>query len=146
MLVNPDGLVFVGRRTDTAGAAWQMPQGGIDAGETPRAAALRELAEEVGTDKAEILAESQDWLNYDLPAELQGRIWGGRFRGQSQKWFLARFTGKDGDIDINGSHPEFDDWRWLPLDELSRHIVEFKRAVYDQVVEEFRPLVAPGPG
>lgn len=143
MLVNRDGQVFVGRRSDTADPAWQMPQGGIDAGESPRQAALRELAEEVGTDKAEIVAEARDWLSYDLPAGLQGRMWGGRFRGQTQKWFLARFTGSDDDIDINGHHREFDDWRWMPLDDLPRHIVDFKRAIYDQVVAEFRPHVAP---
>jgi putative (di)nucleoside polyphosphate hydrolase len=146
MLISGDGLVLVGRRTDTAAAAWQMPQGGIDPGEAPRAAALRELEEEVGTDKADVVAESRGWLNYDLPSELQGKLWGGRYRGQTQKWFLARFTGADADIDIDGHHREFDDWRWLPLDELVHHIVEFKRAVYQEIVEEFRSYVVPGVG
>lgn len=146
MLVNRDGLVLVGRRIDTAMAAWQMPQGGIDPGEAPGAAALRELEEEVGTRRAEIVAESRDWLNYDLPSELQGKLWGGRYRGQTQKWFLARFTGADADIDIGGDHREFDDWRWLALDDLARHIVAFKRAVYEEIVEEFRPLVVAAPG
>jgi putative (di)nucleoside polyphosphate hydrolase len=142
MLVNRDGLVLVGRRVDTPIAAWQMPQGGIDPGEAPRTAALRELKEEVGTDLAEIVAESSDWLNYDLPPELQAKLWGGRYRGQTQKWFLARFTGSDADIEIDGAHREFDDWRWLPLNELASHIVAFKRAVYEAIVEEFRRFVA----
>ena len=101
MLLNRDGPVFVGRRIDMpAGlAAWQMPQGGIDPGETPREAAFRELREEIGTDKAEILGETESWLHYDLPAEIAGNPWGGRYRGQRQKWFAMRFTGRDGDID-----------------------------------------------
>jgi putative (di)nucleoside polyphosphate hydrolase len=146
MLINTVGLVLVGRRADTPTAAWQMPQGGIDPGEAPRAAALRELKEEVGTDQAVIVAESRDWLNYDLPPELRDKLWGGRYRGQTQKWFLARFTGVDADIDIDGHHREFDDWRWLPLDELVRHIVAFKRAVYEEIVAEFRPLVLAAAG
>src|SRR4029077_17912507 len=109
MLINGDGLVFVGRRIDMpAGpAAWQMPQGGIDPGETPRQAALRELKEEVGTDKAEILAESAVWHHYDLPPEIAGRMWRGRYRGQRQKLFAMRFTGSDADIDPATEHPEF---------------------------------------
>src|SRR5438270_12743007 len=107
MLLNPEGLVFVGRRIDMpAGlAAWQMPQGGIDPGETPRQAAMRELAEEIGTDKAEILAESRFWHHYDLPREVSGRMWGGRYRGQRQKWFALRFTGCDADIAPATGHP-----------------------------------------
>lgn len=144
MLINHTGSAFVGRRADTAGPAWQMPQGGIDPGEDPRQAALRELKEEIGTDKAEIIAESAGWLCYDLPAEVQGRRWGGRFRGQTQKWFLARFTGTDRDIDIGGDDREFADWRWVAIDELTRQIVGFKRAVYQAVVDEFRAFAAGG--
>src|SRR5438034_9930760 len=109
MLLNPAGRIFVGRRIDMpAGlAAWQMPQGGIDAGETPRQAALRELKEEIGTAKAEIVGESRGWLQYDLPAELAGRIWGGRYRGQRLKWLVMRFTGSDSDINLATEHPEF---------------------------------------
>jgi putative (di)nucleoside polyphosphate hydrolase len=141
MLLNRDGLVFVGRRDDTPDA-WQMPQGGIDAGETPREAAMRELREEIGTDRAEILAESRAWLRYDLPEELRGRLWGGGYVGQAQKWFALRFLGGDDDIDLDAHHREFAAWRWVPLDDLTRLIVPFKRAVYDAVVEEFRPVVA----
>lgn len=141
MLVNDAGHVFVARRIDTPGDAWQMPQGGIDDGESPAEAALRELHEEVGTDKGEIIAETGDWLTYDLPDDLIGKVWKGRFRGQKQKWFLVRFTGRDSDIDIATDHPEFDAWRWMPLAEVPRHIVPFKRAIYEQVVAEFAPLV-----
>jgi putative (di)nucleoside polyphosphate hydrolase len=141
MLVNGQGLVLVARRIDMPSEAWQMPQGGIDADETPAVAALRELREEIGTDKADILAESRGWLNYDLPAELIAVLWGGRFRGQSQKWFLARFTGIDRDIDLDTEHPEFLAWRWAPLDELPDLIVPFKRQLYLDILDEFRPAL-----
>ena len=140
MLLNRDGRVFVGRRVDMpAGlAAWQMPQGGIDPGETPRQAALRELKEEVGTDRAEILAEAAGWLHYDLPAEIAGRMWGGRYRGQRQKWFAMRFTGEDCDIDpAAGDHPEFDAWEWAAPERLPELIVPFKRGIYLAVLAEF---------
>lgn len=140
MLVNADGRVFVGRRLDTADA-WQMPQGGIDPGETPAVAALRELREEIGTDAATIVAECDGWHRYDLPPHLRGKVWGGRFRGQEQKWVLCRFTGTDGDIDLNAGEPEFDAWQWVPMDDLIRLIVPFKRDIYRAVVEEFRGLV-----
>lgn len=137
MLVNADGQVFVGRRRDTPDA-WQMPQGGIDPGETPRQAALRELAEEIGTDRAEILAETESWRRYDLPEHLLGKAWKGRFRGQEQKWLLARFTGRDAEINLETEHPEFDAWQWVAADRLVELIVPFKRPIYEAVVEEFR--------
>ena len=118
--------------------AWQMPQGGIDPGESPRDAAMRELVEETGTDKAEILAESAVLHYYDLPVEIAGQMWGGRFRGQQQRWFAMRFTGHDGDIDIAGEHPEFDAWKWVVPDDLPGLIVPFKRAIYLAVLDEFR--------
>jgi putative (di)nucleoside polyphosphate hydrolase len=147
MLLNRDGLVFVGRRIDMpAGlAAWQMPQGGIDPGETPRRAALRELQEEVGTDQAEILAKSRAWLHYELPEELRtqfGGMWGGRYRGQRQKWFLMRFTGADRDIDLATGHPEFDAWKWVEPERLPELIVPFKRQLYRDVLAEFRAQLA----
>jgi putative (di)nucleoside polyphosphate hydrolase len=141
MLMNRDGLVFVGRRIDMpAGlAAWQMPQGGIDPGETPRQAALRELREEVGTDKVEILGETRGWLHYDLPAELAGNPWAGRYRGQRQKWFAMRFTGDDSDIDpAADGHPEFDAWEWVAAERLPELVVPFKRRLYVAVLDELR--------
>ncbi len=137
-LFNRHGLVFAGRRRDIGVEAWQMPQGGIDAGESPRDAALRELAEEAGTDKVEIVAESEDWLTYEFPDDLRHRAWGGRYAGQAQRWFLMRFTGEDSDIDIAATEPpEFAAWKWMRLDDLVDGIVAFKRPVYDRIAAEF---------
>jgi len=135
--------VFVGQRIDNDAPAWQMPQGGIDSGESVHAAALRELWEETGVtpDKVRIEAETADWLHYDLPHDLVPRIWKGRYRGQSQKWVLMRFLGRDADVNIATDHPEFSEWRWLPPADLPAHIVPFKRAVYDAVLAEFRPIL-----
>jgi putative (di)nucleoside polyphosphate hydrolase len=139
MLLNGQGQVLVARRTDmSAMPAWQMPQGGIDPGETPRQAAMRELEEEIGTCKAEILAESRVWLTYELPPALAGKVWGGRYRGQRQKWFVMRFTGCDADIDLATEHPEFDAWRWVVPEALPRLIVPFKRQLYIDILIEFR--------
>ena len=140
MLLNADGNAFVGRRIDMpAGlAAWQMPQGGIDPGETPRQAAMRELAEEIGTANAEILAESGRWLHYDLPIEIAGGMWDGRYRGQRQKWFAMRFLGADCDIDPAATeHPEFDAWEWVAPARLPDLIVPFKRRLYLEILAEF---------
>lgn len=146
MLLNPAGEALVGRRIGMPQglAAWQMPQGGIDPGEAPREAALRELAEEVGTKKAEIIAETAQWYHYDLPPELGGGPWGGRFRGQRQKWFLMRFTGTDADINLATENPEFDAWQWVAPSRLPELIVWFKRAVYEAVLKEFEPVIAGG--
>lgn len=139
MLLDPLGRVLVGRRIDMPlSPAWQMPQGGIDPGESPRQAALRELKEEVGTDKAETLAESAGWLRYDLPPEIAARMWDGRYCGQRQKWFAMRFVGADSDIDLATEHPEFDAWRWVPPVQLPELIVPFKRQLYIDVLTEFR--------
>jgi putative (di)nucleoside polyphosphate hydrolase len=140
MLLDRDGHVFVGRRIDQAEEAWQMPQGGIDPGETARAAAFRELKEETGIDKAKIVAESAGWLAYDLPPPLRGKVWRGRYRGQKQKWFAMRFLGADSDIDLAGHHPEFNAWQWVPHARLGDLIVPFKRELYRHVLDEFAPL------
>lgn len=141
MLLDRQRRVFVGQRIDMPSDAWQMPQGGIDRGETPRGAAWRELKEEVGTNKAEFLAESSGWMTYDLPEALRQSLWKGKWRGQAQKWFAMRFTGEDGDIDIATEHPEFKTWMWAPLDRLVELIVPFKRDIYAAVVAEFQPII-----
>lgn len=139
MLVNDDNLVFVGQRIDSTSDAWQMPQGGIDPGEDAQTAAIRELGEEAGIAPhlAEIIATSDREHFYDLPPELVGTIWRGRYRGQRQHWFLARFLGTDGDINIATDHPEFRAWRWAALDSLPDLIVPFKRDLYVALIAEF---------
>ncbi|WP_374298518.1 RNA pyrophosphohydrolase [Paracoccus sp. (in: a-proteobacteria)] len=139
VLINAEGLVFAGQRIDMPGA-WQMPQGGIDGGESPREAALRELVEETGVspDKVEILAETPGWVYYDLPPELLGKVWKGKYGGQRQKWVLMRFLGGDADIRIDTDHPEFEEWRWMPAAALLENIVPFKRGVYEEVLAAFR--------
>lgn len=140
VLLNSSGLIFAGRRIDTRGGAheaWQMPQGGIDEGEGPREAAFRELEEETGVTNAQIIAESSEWMTYDLPPELLGKIWNGKYRGQKQKWYAMVFTGQDADINIATEHPEFEEWRWMPGADILKHIVEFKRDVYEHVLDGF---------
>ena len=143
MLVKRSGEVFVGQRKDSDVPAWQMPQGGIDAGESPREAALRELEEETGVsaDLVHVEAETRDWVRYDLPEHLLGKVWKGKYRGQEMKWFLMRFHGTDADVNIVTKHQEFSEWRWLLAAELAANIVPFKRAVYDQVLAEFAELL-----
>jgi putative (di)nucleoside polyphosphate hydrolase len=144
VLINDQGLIFAGQRVDNPTPAWQMPQGGIDEGEKPRAAALRELWEETGVtaDLVEFVAKTHDWVTYDLPPELLGRVWGGKYRGQRQKWFLFRFKGRDDQVQIATEHPEFDKWRWIGAEEMVASIVPFKRAVYEEVVRHFRAYLA----
>ena len=143
MLINPVGHLFVGKRLNSEeSGGWQMPQGGIDPGEDPKTAAMRELKEETGTDKAEIVGETPYWLTYDLPDHLVGKIWQGRYRGQKQKWFAMRFTGVDADIILDDhDHPEFSEHRWVELDELPKLVVEFKKPIYERLVAEFRHLI-----
>lgn len=142
VLINAEGLVFAGQRIDMPGA-WQMPQGGIDEGEDPRTAALRELVEETGVspDKVEVLAETPGWVWYDLPPELLGKVWKGRYGGQRQKWVLMRFLGDDADIRIDTDHPEFQEWRWMPAAALLENIVPFKRGVYEEVLAAFKDCI-----
>ncbi len=160
MLLDRQNRVWIGRRIDRAkfgesgardysdGHWWQMPQGGIDGDETPKAAARRELFEETGIrdGRVEILGKSRDWLTYDLPEELIGKIWGGRFRGQKQIWFAMRFLGEDSEFDIgarDGVKTEFDAWRWAPVSELVDVVVPFKRKLYETVLDEFRQFIEP---
>ncbi len=144
VLINAAGLIFAGQRLDNRGDAWQMPQGGIDDGEKPREAALRELWEETGVtaDLVEFVGKTHGWVTYDLPAELLGRVWGGKYRGQRQKWFLYRYLGTDAQVNIATAHPEFGAWRWIGADDLVASIVPFKRAVYEEVVRSFRAYLA----
>ena len=148
MLLNRRGEVFVARRIDMPlTPAWQMPQGGIDGGESPIEAALRELEEEIGTAKVEILAESAGWLTYDLPPELDpSKLWGGRYRGQRQKWFAMRFAGSDGDINLATEHPEFDAWEWVAPARLPDLAAPFKRQLYIDLLAEFWDYCEPPPG
>ena len=146
MLLNREGKVFVGQRIDNAIDAWQMPQGGIDEGEDAQDAAIRELGEETGIlpEHIEMVACAPEPLPYDLPDDLQGKVWGGRYRGQLQTWFLARFTGEDGDIDIETAHPEFRAWKWAEPSELPAMIVPFKRELYQDVLAVFAEHLRPG--
>ncbi len=137
MLLNQTNHVFVAKRIDMVAEAWQMPQGGVDEGEDLREAALRELEEEIGTDKVSFIAESHEWLHYDLPDELIGKLWKGKYRGQTQKWFLMRFTGSDDDINIETEHPEFSEWKWVDPSRLPFLIVPFKKKLYEEVLAEF---------
>ncbi len=149
VLLNADGLIWLGRRSGELvlqehERRWQMPQGGIDARENPKAAALRELFEETGVRNAEVLAESKDWIHYDLPLEAVGIALKGKYRGQRQKWFAMRFTGDDREIDLQpaGHKPEFDEWRWAMASEVLDLIVDFKRRAYEAVLDEFAGLAA----
>lgn len=144
VLINDQGRIFAGQRIDTPGPAWQMPQGGIDDGEKPKAAALRELWEETGVtgDLVEFVAKTHGWVTYDLPPELLGKVWGGKYRGQKQKWFLFRFKGRDDQVNIATEHPEFDKWCWIGAEEMVAAIVPFKRAVYEEVIRHFRAYLA----
>lgn len=151
VLINRDGLVFAGKRRGPAPEhvdgthAWQMPQGGIDAGEAPLAAATRELYEETNVRSATLLAEAPEWFAYDLPPVVAGQAWRGRYRGQTQKWFAFRFDGDDSEINVarpgGGAHkPEFEAWRWEHLDAMPELIIPFKRGVYERVVQTFKPF------
>ena len=143
MLIDAQGRAFVGQRRDSDVPAWQMPQGGIDDGESLHEAALRELWEETGVtgELVAIVGGTPECISYDLPPELVGKIWKGRFRGQRQRWVLMRFLGRDDQIRIDTPHPEFSEWRWLPPDDVLDQIVPFKRSVYATVVDAFRPLI-----
>ena len=146
MILNQKGLIFTGKRLDLMGQdnskdAWQMPQGGIDYNEEPYQAAFREMKEEIGTENVKLIAESKNWYSYNLPKELAETLWSGRFDGQTQKWFLFEFTGYDSEINIQTRHPEFAQWKWMTATEVLDSIVPFKKELYHQVFEEFKPFL-----
>lgn len=150
MLLNGTGAVWMGRRLPKwdegkLASPWQCPQGGIDPGEDPKMAAQRELLEEIGSNNAEVLAESRDWYSYDLPNEALGVALSGKYRGQKQKWFAMRFLGDERDINLIPPPPhkqEFDAWRWVPVERIPELVVPFKRSVYAAVIDEFKPVIA----
>jgi putative (di)nucleoside polyphosphate hydrolase len=143
MVLNRAGQVFVGNRIDQSIESWQMPQGGIDEGEEPWDTALRELKEEIGTSNVELLREHPDWLFYDLPPQLIGVAWEGKFRGQKLKWFAVRFKGTDADINVKTAHQEFSNWKWADIGDLLGLIVPFKREIYAKVIAAFSDLAKP---
>jgi putative (di)nucleoside polyphosphate hydrolase len=143
MVLSRDGKVFVGKRIDQTIESWQMPQGGIDEGERPLDTAFRELEEEIGTRNVEVVREHPDWLYYDLPPQLMGVAWEGRYRGQKLRWFAVRFLGSDKEINLKTPHQEFSDWKWAEVDDLLRLIVPFKRETYAKVIQVFSDLAKP---
>ncbi len=140
MLLNSENKVFVAKRIDTDIEAWQMPQGGIDDGELPVEAAIRELEEETGIKDATIIDEYDQWLSYDLPDELYGKVWKGRYGGQTMRWFVMRYNGQDNEINIETKHPEFSEWRWVSMALISSYIIPFKKNIYEKLVERFSYL------
>ena len=144
MLINDNGHIFGGQRIDNRAEAWQMPQGGIDTGEDVETACFREMREEIGTDKADILSIHPEWLNYDIPLPLADRLWGGSYRGQSQKWVALRYTGQDSDINIATEEPEFFSWQWMSPADLIQLAVPFKRPVYEDIMTQFAQYINAG--
>ena len=142
MLINSINQIFVGKRFDNHGDAWQMPKGGIDAGETPIEAGFREMYEEIGTNKAELLCEHPDWLSYNIPEGLANQLWDGKYRGQTQKWLAFRYMGDDADINIATEQPEFCEWRWSSVESLHQLAVPFKRPVYSKIIADFKDIFA----
>ena len=137
LVINGEGLVFAGQRLDSHSNAWQMPQGGIENGESILDAGLREMREEIGTNNVLFIGEMSEWLKYDLPGNLINRLWGGKYRGQTQKWLAYKFLGEDSEINIQTKHPEFCDWKWLNAEELTKLAIPFKRTIYEKVLKEY---------
>ena len=137
-LVNDEGMIFAGKRIDNRAEAWQMPQGGIDEGEDAVTACFREMAEEIGTDKAELIAQHPEWLDYDIPESLANKLWNGTFKGQTQKWMLLRYKGVDADINIATEIPEFEAWQWMAPEDLVSLAVPFKQNVYREIIDSFK--------
>lgn len=141
MILNKDNKIFVGKRINSKTNGWQMPQGGIDIGETPSTAALREMEEEIGSGNGKILAESKNWYSYRIPDFLVPKLWDGKFCGQKQKWFLIKFLGADEEIKITTASPEFEEWKWVAVEELLNGVVPFKILLYQKIINEFLPLI-----
>ena len=142
MIINANNKVFVGKRIDTKNPfCWQMPQGGMDDGETPSKAALREMAEEIGSSHGQIIAETKNWYCYDLPLRVIHRMWDGKYKGQKQKWFLIKYNGTDQDINVQTQNPEFNSWRWIKANKLIKVVVPFKKSLYEAVLREFKGFV-----
>ena len=140
VVINKDGLVFVGKRIDSNLNAWQMPQGGIENGESPRNAGLRELKEEIGTNNVKLIGEMDNWLNYDIPEKLSSKLWNGKYRGQTQKWLAFRFLGNDDEINIDTKDPEFKEWKWEEHKKLADLAVSFKKDIYKKIINKFSNL------
>ena len=143
MILNKKGHVFVGQRLDMISPAWQMPQGGVEDGEDLQTAIFREIEEEVGvhSNHLQLISQCEGWFFYDLPSDLQKKLWGGAYCGQKQKWFLMKFLGQDRDININTEEPEFRSWQWMPAHKVVAHAVDFKKDVYERVYSLFSPLI-----
>jgi putative (di)nucleoside polyphosphate hydrolase len=141
IILNPEGKVLVGKRCGQSGEAWQLPQGGIDPNEDLQVALFRELMEEIGTNNLEILHESQDWYQYDVPEDIATRLWQGRYKGQRQKWYLLRFLGVDQEIVVATEHPEFEEWKWIDFLALEPYIIHFKKQLYHELIRDFHPLI-----
>ena len=140
VVINREGNVFVGKRIDSNFNAWQMPQGGIEPGEDPKAAGIREMLEEIGTKNVELIGEIDEWLNYDIPEKLSHRLWNGKYKGQTQKWLAFKFLGGDHEINIQTKNPEFVEWKWENYKNLPNLAVPFKRVIYEKVINDFEPL------
>ena len=141
MIINKHHQIFVGRRIDLKRETWQMPQGGIELGETPSRAALREMEEEIGSKNATIIAESVNWYSYDIPTAMINKLWEGQYRGQTQKWFLIKFHGEDEDINLHFHEAEFSNWKWVDSNQLMRIIMPFKRKLYKLIISEFKKFI-----
>ena len=141
LLLNSENKVFVGKRIDNPQSFWQMPQGGVDKNEDFLQAAKRELKEETGIKSVELIKELNDWLEYDLPKNLLGKIWNGKYRGQTQKWFIMRFIGKDNEINLRTKHPEFLEWKWVNIESITDKVVDFKLHVYERIKKELKNLI-----